>query len=915
MSDLLSFALLGLGLGAVYTLLAQGLVVIHRASGVLNFALGAQAMAAAFLWWELNTNQGLPQVPSVLIAVAASALLGVLIHLVVMVPLARSAPLVRITAALSILLILQTVAGMRYGKEVLFPLPFLPHDVVEVAGTTLTEDRLWLAGIAVALTVVLAVGYRLLLIGRATEAVAANARLAASLGWSPITVGAVNWAVGSGMAGLAGVLITGGGMNIIPLEPTRLTLLIIPALAVAMLAGFRSFWLTCLAGFAVGIAQSELFGFYGDIQGIDKAAPLFVIIAVLCLSGRGIPTRDFTHDKLPAVGPAFPRPASVVIAAVVAIVLVFFVSDSYANAMINTAITAVLLVSVVVVTGFAGQLSLAQYAIAGLGAYTSGRLAATQHWPFEVCFALGVLTAVVVGSLFALPALRARGATLAVMTLGLGQVVSDGFLTNTKYTGELMPTTPGPQTVLGIGIDPVTHPERYAAFCLVVLVVCLLVAGSVRRSRAGRRLLAVRENERAASALGVNVVSAKLYAFAVSSGIAGTAGVLAAFQFHTVDYTRFQPFISITFVTFAVLAGIGYLAGQPLIAMFAAVGGVGTVLFADFGWDTAWVTIVGSALTLITLVGAPDGIAANGVDFRKHLRRSAPDVTEEETPVEDRPTPEGLQKAPPMSLEMSGIAVRFGGVHALTEVDFTARPGEIVGLIGPNGAGKTTLIDVASGFVAPASGRVRLGDRDITRSSRHQRARAGLSRSFQSLELFDDLSVRENLLAAADDRDALAWLTSLVHPGSLDLPPAAQAAVDVFDLARVLDNKPTELPYGQRRLVAIARAVASAPSVIMLDEPAAGLSRRQTDELGQLIRIMAREMGMTVVLVEHDLQFVLDVSDRLVVLDRGRHLAEGTPHEVVALPEVRTAYLGAEDDEEPAAEGDVSVPETVGSES
>jgi ABC-type branched-subunit amino acid transport system ATPase component/ABC-type branched-subunit amino acid transport system permease subunit len=510
-----------------------------------------------------------------------------------------------------------------------------------------------------------------------------------------------------------------------------------------------------------------------------------------------------------------------------------------------------------------------------------------------------VLTAVVIGSLFALPALRARGATLAVMTLCLGQVISEAFLTNSKYTGEMMPTSPGPQTLFGIDIDPVAYPERYATVAALVLAISLFVAGCVRRSRAGRRLLSVRENERAANALGINVVSAKLYAFAVASGIAGAAGVMAAFQFHTVDYAKFQPFISITFVTFAVLAGIGYLSGQPFIALFSAVGGVGTLLFSDFGFNAHWVTIVGSVLTLLTLIALPDGIASNPIDPRKNLRRFRPAEDVDETPVatEEREAPKDLAKAPPMALEMSGISVRFGGVHALTDVDFTARPGEIVGLIGPNGAGKTTLIDVASGFVTPTSGTVRLGGEDITRMPRFKRARAGLSRSFQSLELFDDLTVRENLLAAADERDALAYLTNLVHPGSLDLPPAAQAAVEVFGLEAVLDKKPSELPYGQRRLVAIARSVAGAPSVIMLDEPAAGLSRTQTDELGRLIKIMARDMGMTVILVEHDLQFVLEISDRMVVLDRGKHLAEGNPQEVVALPSVRAAYLGAEDED------------------
>lgn len=902
MQEFVSYALLGLGAGAVYTLLAQGLVVIHRASGVLNFALGAQAMVAAYIQHALTGSMS--TLLATIIAVLISAVIGVAVHLLIMQPLGRSAPLVRITAALSVLLLLQTGMLMHYGSDVQFPRSFLPQKPVDLLGTTIVEDRLILAAIAVGATIVLFLGYRYTSYGRATEAVATNPRLAASLGWSPTIIGAANWAVGSALAGFAGILIT----PLIQLQVTRMTLLIIPALAVAMVAGFRSFGLTLLAGMLVGILQSEMSNYVSSIQGVGEAAPLIIIVLVLMVSGRGIPARDFAHDHLPAVGPAFPKLKTAVPLAVGLIAVTLFAPTQYVNATMQTAIAAIVLISVVVVTGFAGQISLAQWAIAGVGAYGSGRLVAAQNWPFWAAFIIGVLTAIIIGSLFALPALRARGATLAVMTLGLGEAIKAVVFSNSKFTGQLHGTVVGGQSLFGISIDPIGHARRYTFLCLFFLLVVALVAGQMRRGRAGRRLLSVRENERAAAALGISVVQSKLYAFALASAMAGVAGVLYAFANHSVLYEGFDPFLSINFVTTSVLVGVGYLSGQPWIAIAAAGGGLGTVVMDNIGLNGNWVTLIGAILTLLTLISYPDGVAAAGHGAKKRFgkktaaeesleREEAADAPLARTVVTEIPADvAAAATAKPKVLEMSDITVKFGGVTALSDVRFSASPGEIVGLIGPNGAGKTTLIDVASGFVKPASGKIVLGGEDITHATRHHRARAGLSRSFQSLELFDDLSIRENLLTAVDDRDALAYLSNLATPGSQELPPAAAAAVDVFGLGAVLDQKPTQLAYGQRRLVAIARAAAAAPSVLLLDEPAAGLGRDQTDELGNLIQILARQLGQAVVLVEHDLEFVLRVSDRLVVLDRGRLLAEGEdPQEVVRRPEVRTAYLGIED--------------------
>ena len=229
---------------------------------------------------------------------------------------------------------------------------------------------------------------------------------------------------------------------------------------------------------------------------------------------------------------------------------------------------------------------------------------------------------------------------------------------------------------------------------------------------------------------------------------------------------------------------------------------------------------------------------------------------------------------------------------AVDGLSLEVHPGEIVGLIGPNGAGKTTAIDAITGFARINTGDVVLGDASLRRLSAYRRARAGVSRSFQSLELFEDLTVLENLRTASDQRDWLAGLTGLVWPADPPLHSAAVAAIREFGLEDDLHRTVTDLAFGRRRLVGIARAVATQPSILLLDEPAAGLGDAESAELAALVRRLADEWGIGILLVEHDMRFVMDVCDRIVVLDFGRTIGSGTPEEIRRDPAVVAAYLG-----------------------
>jgi sulfate-transporting ATPase len=258
--------------------------------------------------------------------------------------------------------------------------------------------------------------------------------------------------------------------------------------------------------------------------------------------------------------------------------------------------------------------------------------------------------------------------------------------------------------------------------------------------------------------------------------------------------------------------------------------------------------------------------------------------------------PAAVEPVAGAKLSISELTVRFGAVLAVDGVSMEVRPGEVVGLIGPNGAGKTTLIDAVTGFVPISGGHVALDDERLDGLNATKRARVGVRRSFQSLELFEDVSVEQNLRAGSDQlASRWSWITDLFWPGRHELPSTAVAAVHAFELEPHLDRTPDELPYGRRRLVGIARTVASGPSVVCLDEPAAGLDERESAELSRLIRRLADDRNMAVLLVEHDVDLVMSTCDRIVVIDFGQVIATGTPAEISASHVVRDAYLGHTD--------------------
>jgi ABC-type branched-subunit amino acid transport system ATPase component/branched-subunit amino acid ABC-type transport system permease component len=902
LEEVIRFALLGFGVGSLYSLASLGLIVIYRGSGVLNFALGAIGMAGVYLWYELHITHHWAFAPALVMGVLFSMTIGALAHLLLMRPLRRASPMVRVIATLGLMITLQSIAVLRYQATPRFVSSTLPTDIWHIHGTILISvDRVILLGIAVAITAALWAIYRYTRIGLGTTAVAENERAAASLGWSPDLIATLNWALGCGLAGLAAILIA----PIVTLQPTVMTNLVLAATATALVAGFRSFPLALLVGVGIGIAETEVNRYVSTIDlpgwgfntpGWGRSIPFLVIVIWMVVRGQALPLRDYLLQRLPTVGTGRHNWPGILFGVSLTVVLMSVTPAIWVDAFTVTLCVALVLLSIVVLTGYTGQLSLAQFALAGFGAWVAGRLIATQGFPFWLGLLVGVAATVPLGMAFALPAVRTRGINLAILTLGLGTAIELILFDNSDYTGGIAGTQVGESTLFGLDISAVAHPGRYGVFVLACLVAATLAVGNVRRGRVGRRLIAVRTNERAAAALGISVSSVKLYAFGLSAAIAALGGTLLAFRSTSITYPEFTNITSITFVGLAVIGGIGYLFG-PVAGATLATGALWERIFDAISSGIGrYIVLIGGVSVMVLVLLNQNGMVKEWIAQIGLLRSKLAGVFPVLAPRPPKPMtlPEETSavRVPERTLEIRDLTVKYGGTTAVDTVSATIKPGRILGLIGPNGAGKTTLIDAVTGFTRIAGGTLLLDGEDITGWSPARRARAGLGRSFQSLELFEDSTVLDNLRSASDPQDLLSYLRDLVYPKDPPLGGEVVSVIKEFRFENDLKRLVEDLPYGRRRLLAIARAVASRPSILLLDEPAAGLDDVETRELAHLVRRLAADWGIGVLLVEHDVDFVMSVCDDLVVLDFGHKIGEGVPESVRNDPAVIAAYLG-----------------------
>lgn len=907
--EALRFALLGLASGGLVALVALGVVLTYRASGVLNFAAGAVGAFGAFLFYELRDERELPTWLALVIALAVGAALGALTQLLVLSMLRTASTLAKLIASLGLMVLVQGVITIIWGEEGLGqPDSLLPKENLELTDELIIgRDRLFIIGIAILLALLLRIVYSKTLFGLVTSAVAENRQVTALGGWSPSRIELANFTIAGVLSAIAAILIA----PIVSLNPTVLTLLIIPALAAALVGGFRSFAVTVAAALAIGVVQSELrvylvdiaewFGVdQGSIAGLPDAVPMLVIIIATVVAGRARLARGETVAKLPLPGPGNVPLVPTALGVAIVAALLLILPTEWVDALVVTLLFAVVLLSVVVVTGYGGQLSLAQFALAGFGGWVAARSFSAADVPFPLALVLAVVCTVPVGLLVALPALRTRGVNLAVATLGLALMIQAIVFNNGALTGGFSGTTVQDPTLFGLRLDPVVTPERYGLVILAALVVVGLVVANVRRGRAGRRLLAVRGNERAAASLGVGVYGAKLYAFGLASAIAALAGGLYVFRQENVRFSDFNVVGSIVVVQYAVIGGIGWISGVVIGGALASGALLDKVLSSIVDASNGWLLAIAGAGVLLTLRSSPDGSAQTISESVHSLTKRWRGMAGRRR-ADHRPDLSPARGRSPATLDVREISVHFGGVVALQGVSFSVHPGEVVGLIGPNGAGKTTMLDVVTGFTRPTTGTVALDGVTVDGWSPERRARAGMARSWQAVELFEEMTTRDNLLVGADRQEVRRYFTDLLRPGRLPETEVMRQVVEQFELEQVLDDRPASLSHGQARLVGIARAICMEPSILMLDEPAAGLDAAESGELGLAIRQVARERGIGILLVEHDVPLLMATCDRIVVLDFGVKIAEGAPTEVQRDENVIKAYLGEEFEVPPTA--------------
>jgi branched-chain amino acid transport system permease protein len=902
MTQILLFILLGLGPGALIAAISLGVVLTYRGSGVINLATGGVAMVGGYAYWALKTGQvasvQMGTAPALVCSLAIVLIFGVLVELIAFRPLRNASPLAKLVSSLGVLLIAQAMVLLAFGNTPQPEPTILPQSTVHVLGAVIPVDRFILTGIVIALAAALAAAYRWSRFGLATRAASENEVAAMLGGLSPRLLSLGNTLVASFIAGAVGILAAA----ITELDSETLPLQIVPALTAALIARFTSFGLACAAGIGLGIIESLIqyassqtwFPQAGGsaIPGVAELVVFLITVGVMYLRGASLPRRgDLVERSLPQV----PRPNNLVrtalIAGVVCAVALVVLPYDFREALINTLIGTVMALSLVVLTGFVGQISVVQLSLAGVSGFTISHLAVNAGIGFPFALIIGTAAALVLGMVTAVSALRVRGVSLAVVTLAAAVAIENfGFTNPTWGGGQTGSPVPEPH-LLGLDLGPAAHfrgldgnqPSPIFGWVVLILTLALcLLVGYVRRGKLGQRMLAVRSNERAAAAAAINPRNVKLAAFAISAVIAGVAGSLYAYNFGSVSGDRFAAVVALSLIAFAYAGGITLISGAAFAGLISTQALFPYALDKWFGLNGNWFLLFGGVILVVTLIQNPEGVA--GAFYRQTHRRPtfSPDLPEvalrppEPDAAEARERRRaGAAGAEPV-LRVRGLSVTFGGVHALTDVDLEVGLGELVGLIGPNGAGKTTFVDAVTGFTRH-SGSVELRGHAVAGQSPHAIAALGCARTWQGTDLFDDLDVRENLTVAA---------------GADATPESIEEVLTRMGLAPVAAAMPAELSEGQRKLVGLARAVVGSPGLLCLDEPAAGMDTRESQALGRRLRELA-DQGQSTLLIDHDMGLVLGICDRVVVLEFGRVIANGAPEVVRRDPAVMAAYLGS----------------------
>jgi branched-chain amino acid transport system permease protein len=675
----------GLGTGAAIAGIALIVVLNHRGSGVVNFAAGSMASYFAYVYLglrsqgelmilplpnplapiegiahELGSGLELPHWPamitldhghplnapaSLLITLAMAALFGWLIHGLVFRPLRNASELARAVASIGLLILFPAITVLRFGSGGAQPPNVLPLTYVHAAGIVVPQSYLLLTLIVIVVAAALWAFLRYTRFGLAMIASAEREKAVVLLGHSPSRLAAVNWVLATVISALIGVLVA----PITGLDPTKLVFLIVPALAAGLLGGMSSFAITAVAGFGFGIVQA-LLAYYGQqpwfpvygtgpsaipFPGIFDIFVLVVILLTLMLRSGALPSRGAIGAlRLPkSVTPRHFIPRTTVGTAIALIAMLTLPSD-WRLGLTNSAIGMLLALSVVILTGFAGQVSVAQLSIAGVAGFVMAKIAVNWGLAFPVGPIIGVICAAAFSFACSIPALRIRGVNLAIVTLAIVEVIQNFVFQIATDGGASGGVSVAPPRFLGLKFGPLDRTgfrplgdavaglvpsPFFGVFCLIVVAVVVLLTYWMRRSRTGLRLLAVRSDERASATSGISVMWTKVFAFVASALVAGVAGVLSAYRFGTVTPDYFGDSQALLFFAFAYMGGIGGVGGAVWAGALMP-GGLGVIAGQQwFGVPPQFTTLFGGVGLVLTVVLNPDGIAPPTIEGVERL--------------------------------------------------------------------------------------------------------------------------------------------------------------------------------------------------------------------------------------------------------------------------------------------------------
>jgi len=909
MNALLPFVILGITAGSVYGLTGTGLVLTYKTSGIFNFAQGAVATTGAYVFYILHDDVlHLPAVPTALICVfVVGPVLGLGMEAMAR-RLAEASATMKVVATVGVVLVVQGFFSATFGTLArTFP-AWLPQHTFGIGGVFIGADQMIITGIALAATVALFLFFRLTRLGLAMRGVVDNPELLDLGGTSPAAVRRWAWIIGSSFAVLAGVLLA----PTLNLDATVLTLLVVQAFGAAAIGRFSSLPLTYAGGLAVGIMASVATKYVvtasAALAGLPASIPFIVLFLVLIFTPRSkLADRRVSRPRPAAVyaAPARVQLAGAAVLGVVLLAVPHLVNAGQLPYWSDGLSQVVLFLSLGLLVRTSGQVSLCQAAFAAIGATTMGHLTAGFGLPWGAALLLAGLAAVPIGAFIAIPAIRLPGVFLALATFGFGVTMQQMGYPLWIMFGS---------SSLGQAVNRPSFAQGDIAYYYLVLAFAvaagLLVVWLVR-SRLGRLLRGMADSPVALATHGTSVVVTRVLVFCLAAFLAGISGALFGGVVHTVTSSDFTAFSSLTLLALLVIMPgrepwYAFAAGFALVIIPSWISTGGTV--GD------WLNVLFGAAAVQVAIGlVPRNERLHGFLDRIGGRRPAPataSASGEPSQAEETRVPAAAngsgpgvgrpgedRKTPAAGLDLAHVTVRYGGHLAVNDVSLTAPVGRITGLIGPNGAGKTTLFNVASGLVRPAGGTPRLHGADMSTLDPAARARQGLGRTFQKMELFDSLTTIQNVSLGREAGQAgrRPWRhVAETRRERHSRDAATEQAMALTGIADLADRPVAALSTGQRRLAELARCLAGDFDMLLLDEPSSGLDRAETMRFGAVLTRVVAERGVGILLVEHDMALVMNICDYVHVLDFGTKIFEGTAADTSSSDIVRAAYLGTE---------------------